>query len=113
LEKRYNSLFIDLDDTLLDFTGDEKKSVLNTLEKYGLPFSDDVYTTYTEIENWQFFNLGEEINAKAYITCRFKVLLKMLEVTDTATIVDDYYTTLCNSHKLKKDALKVHLNLFS
>ena len=107
LEKKYNSLFIDLDDTLLDFSSDEKKAVLKTLEKFGLPCEDDVYMAYTEIENWQLFNLGEEIDAKKFVTSRFKILLKMLEAKDIESISDSYYETLRKSHKLKTNAIKV------
>ncbi|MBR7132696.1 MAG: YjjG family noncanonical pyrimidine nucleotidase [Clostridia bacterium] len=107
MNKRYNSLFIDLDDTLLDFSSDEKKAILNTLEKYNLPCSEDVYTVYSEIENWQYFNLGQEFDAKTLITSRFKVLLKMLEAENIDEISDDYYSAMCNGHKLKKGALKV------
>jgi 2-haloacid dehalogenase len=107
LKKRYNSLFIDLDDTLLDFTGDEKIAVLSTLDKYGLPSDEDAYTLYTEIENWQVFNLGEEIDAKAFITNRFKILLKILEAENIDAIAEDYYITMSKSHKLKKNTLKV------
>ncbi len=107
MSRKYNSIFIDLDDTLLDFSSDEKSALLSTLEKHGLPFGEDVYTTYNEIENWQFFNLGDEIDAKTYITCRFKVLLKMLQVEDIETIVEDYYNSLSNSCKTKSGAIKI------
>ena len=107
MNRRYNSLFFDLDDTLLDFTFDEKNAILTTLEKYELPCGEDVYITYTEIENWQVFNLGCDINSKTMVTSRFKVLLKMLEATNTEEIIDYYYSLISKSHKLKKGTLKV------
>ena len=107
MNNRYNSLFFDLDDTLLDFKFDEKNAVLTTLEKHNLPCAEDVYTAYTEIENWQIFDLGQEINDKTMVTSRFKVLLKMLEAKDIELIAEDYYAIISNMHKLKSGALKV------
>lgn len=105
--RRYNSLLIDLDDTLLDFSGDEKRAILATLEKYGLPHSNDVLELYSEINTWHTFELGEQITAKTVITNHFAKLLKMLEVKEhTAEIIDDYYKLMINSHKVKNGAVK-------
>ena len=55
MKKRYTVLLFDLDDTLLDFTGDEIRALKTVLSKHGLPCGDDVIETYYGIENWQFF----------------------------------------------------------
>jgi len=105
---KYNSLFIDLDDTLLDYSSDEKSSVIEILKKYDLPHDDDVIKLYSEIEVWHAFELGEDITAKTIITNKFLQLLKMLEVKDNIKeLADEFYSLMLKSHKLKNGALKV------
>ena len=48
--KKYNSLFIDLDDTLLEYHSEEINAVLKVLENHSLPHSTDVAEVYSEIE---------------------------------------------------------------
>ena len=104
MNKKYSVLLFDLDDTLLDFTGDEIRALKTVLSKYGLPSGDDVIETYYGIENWQFFEMGN-INAKSMITTRLKVLLKMLEAENSEEITNEYYSLMLSSHKLIGGAL--------
>ncbi len=109
MANRYNSLLIDLDDTLLDFSGDESKAIKAVLENNGIPFSDDVLELYSEInDNGHTFVLGEEITAKSFITNHFVHLLKLLEVKGerAKSIADEYYELMLKSHKLKSGVLK-------
>lgn len=107
--KRYNSLFIDLDDTLLDYSGDETKAIKSTFENNGLDFSDDVIELYNEIEVWHSFELGKEINAKTIVSNKFVQLLKMLEFknSETSRLTDYFYNLMQKSHKVKSGAIKV------
>ncbi len=110
MAKRYNSLLIDLDDTLLDYSNDEKKAIKAVLEKNGIPFSSDVLELYSEInDNGHTFVLGKEITAKSFITNHFVKLLRLLEVRGEMAedLADEYYQEMLNSHKLKTGALKV------
>ena len=104
MKKRYNVLLFDLDDTLLDFTGDEIRALKTVLSKHGLPCGDDVIETYYGIENWQFFEMGN-INSESVITTRLKVLLKMLEAENSEEITTEYYSLMLSSHKLISGAL--------
>ena len=104
MNKKYSILLFDLDDTLLDFTGDEKRALKTVLSKYGLPCADDVIETYYGIEDWQFFEMGN-VNAKSMITTRLKVLLKMLEAENSEEITNEYYSLMLSSHKLIGGAL--------
>lgn len=106
MSKKYKILLFDLDDTLLDFTGDEKRSIATVLSNHGLPNGEDVIETYYTIENWQVFEMGN-ITAKTAITTRFKQLLKMLEADNEQVIIDEYYELMINSHKLISGALKL------
>ncbi len=106
MNKRYSVVLIDLDDTLLDFTHDEKKAITMVLEEHGLPFGEDVLETYYGIEHWQTFLMGD-INSKSFLTSRFSVLLKMLEAPNAQQIIDEYYSLMLISHKLIKGALRL------
>lgn len=106
MKRRYNIILFDLDDTLLNFTGDEQKNITSVLEKHGLPFGKDVLETYYTIENWQTFEMGN-INSKSVITTRFLHLLKILEVKNREELANEYYDLMLNSHKLISGALKL------
>ena len=106
MNKRYNILLFDLDDTLLDFTGNEKKAISTVLERHGLPCGEDVLEAYYNLDNWQTFMMGD-ISAKTVITNRFSVLLKILEAENIKELADEYYSLMLSSHKLIKGALKL------
>lgn len=106
MNKKYNVLLFDLDDTLLDFTGDEIKAIRTVLSNHGLPNGDDVLDTYYGIEHWQTFEMGN-ISSNSVITNRFRVLLKMLEAKNSDEIANEYYELMLSSHKLIPGALKL------
>lgn len=104
--RKYNSLFIDLDDTLLDFSGDELRSVAAILKKYNLPCTEDVLQLYSELDGGHSFKLGAPITAKSVIADKFSVLLKMVEPSAfSEEKINEYYNLMLSSHKLKKGAL--------
>ena len=107
--RKYNTLFIDLDDTLLDYSADEINCLLTVFEKNGLPHSDDVVQLYNEIEVWQAFEMGQEITAKTIVSNKIKQLLKMLEVSkeNIFSITDEFYDMMAKCHKVKHGAIKV------
>lgn len=106
MSKKYKILLFDLDDTLLDFTGDEKRAIKTVLSSHGLPSSDDVLDVYYTIENWQVFEMGN-ITSKTVITTRFLQLLKMLKAKNPSSLADEYYDLMLKSHKLISGALKL------
>ena len=56
-------LFLDLDDTILDFHKAERLAVAKTFRAFGLEPTEDVLTRYHEInkQHWQRLETGEEI----------------------------------------------------
>ncbi len=106
--KKYHSLFIDLDDTLLEYHSEEINAVLSVLENHSLPYSADVTELYSEIETWHTFELGKEITAFDVITNRFSTLLKMIEVKDPlfSVLKQEFFELMQKSHKLKSGVLK-------
>jgi len=108
LDKRYRTLFFDLDDTLFDYTGDEKRCIKKVFEKHGMTADEDVYELYYSIDDWQHFQMGN-ITSKTIITDHFGRMLKMLEVKgeDLKTMVDEFFDYMISSHKLKAGAKEV------
>ena len=56
----YTHIFFDADDTLLDFKKGQLLSFKTVLEGYDIPFSDDLYITYSKInyDLWQQLEQG-------------------------------------------------------
>lgn len=108
MNKRYRTLFFDLDDTLFDYTGDEKRCIKKVFEKHGMTVDDDVYELYYSIDDWQHFQMGN-ITSKTVITDHFGRMLKMLEVKgeDAQTMVDEFFDCMVSSHRLKVGAKNV------
>lgn len=108
MDKVYRTLFFDLDDTLFDYTGDEKRCIKKVFEKHGMTVDNDVYELYYSIDDWQLFVMGN-INSKTIITDHFSRMLKMLEVKgETADkMVDEFFQCMLSSHRLKAGAKEV------
>lgn len=111
--QKYNALFIDLDDTLLEYHSEEINNVLKVLENHSLPHSEDVASVYSEIEAWHTYVLGKEITVFDVITNRFCVLLKMLEIKEPqfSALRLEFFELMQKSHKLKSGVLKTLKNL--
>ena len=106
--KTYKTLFFDLDDTLLDYTGDEKRSISKVFSEYEVPMADDVFDLYYSIDDWQLFTMGN-ITAKTVVTDHFSRMLKMLEIKGSKAekMVDSFYEAMLSSHRMKNGALKL------
>lgn len=101
MDKEYKSLFFDLDDTLFDYTGDEKRSIKKIFHNYGIVFNDDIFDLYYSIDDWQVFKMGC-INSKTMITGRFSRMIEILEINDNSTqMIDEFYNEMISSHSLK------------
>ncbi len=93
---KYTSLFLDLDNTLLDFNKAEKVAISQTLKEFNLPCDEKTVKLYSEINNsfWKSFERGE-IPKNAIFEGRFKTLLSILKVDrDIKSISDSYFNYL-------------------
>lgn len=108
MDRAYKTLFFDLDDTLFDYTGDEKRCIRKVLENHGMTVTDDVFELYYSIDDWQFFTMGN-INSETIITDHFRRMLKMLQFDEDEIVVmsKEFYCAMCNSHHLKYGAKTV------
>lgn len=89
---KYTSLFLDIDNTLLDFYKAEENAITETLKEFFLPYSKDIVKMYSEINRsfWERFERGE-ISKDAIFEGRFKKLVSVLGVErDTAAISENY-----------------------
>ncbi len=97
---KYTTLFLDLDNTLLDFTMAEAVAIRRVLSEYNLPFDDEAVENYSRINlsYWKRFEKGE-IPKNAIYEGRFKSFCEFYNKTaDTATMAVKYTTYLgeCN-----------------
>ncbi len=97
---RYTTLFLDLDNTLLDFNKAEATAIRKVLKDNDLPYDDNAVKTYSEINLsfWKRFEKGE-IEKSEIFEGRF---IKFLEVMglygDTAKISKEYCQNLSEGY---------------
>lgn len=97
---KYTTLFLDLDNTLLDFNMAERVAVRKVLEAYSLPCDDTAVTKYSAINKdyWERFERGE-IPKSAIFEGRFKTFLEFYGLSaDTAAISKDYCKNLSEGY---------------
>ena len=88
----YTTLFLDLDNTLLDFSKSEEWAITKTLEEFGLPSDSETARLYSEINNsyWKRFEKGE-IPKNAIFEGRFKTLLSVLKREGNTKSISEFY----------------------
>lgn len=96
----FTSLFLDIDNTLLDFNMAERQAVRKTLKFFCLPFDDETVTKYSAINKsyWESFERGE-IPKSEIFEGRFKTLLEYLGKSgDTLAISKKYSKNLSEGY---------------
>lgn len=97
---KYTTLFLDLDNTLLDFSKAEAVSIRRVLSEHGLPFNDEAIEVYSRINRtwWERFENGEIAKEMIY-EGRFFSFCEYYGVTaDTKTMSVKYTTYLGESN---------------
>lgn len=89
---RYNVLFIDADDTLLDFQKCEFCAIENTFKKYDLIFNEEVFSIYKKHNHtlWSAFERGE-ITKPEILNRRFRETFAELGYLDVPTSFEEEY----------------------
>ena len=93
-------LFLDLDDTILDFHMQESVAIRKTLSGAGIEPTDENCNLYSKINlrHWKMMELGE-ITREKLIWHRFKELFETLGVTaDSKTTAERYMDHLSEGH---------------
>ena len=97
---KYTTLFLDLDNTLLDFSKAEAVSIRRVLSEHGLPFDNDAVEVYSKINRgwWERFENGE-IPKEMIYEGRFISFCEHYGLTaDTKTMAVKYTTYLGESN---------------
>lgn len=105
----YSSLFLDLDNTLLDFDKAEAAAIRLVLQKHGLPCSTETVKKYSEINlsYWKRYERGE-IKREEIFENRFITLLEYLNRSgNTAAIARDYFAFLSEGSYTVNGALEI------
>lgn len=105
----YTSLFLDVDNTLLDFYMAESVAVRKVLKQHSLPYDDDTVKIYSGINQsyWERFEKGE-IPKSAIFEGRFRTLLEVLNREgDTAAISQDYCAFLSEGYFKMEGAMEI------
>ncbi len=93
-------LFLDLDDTILDFGKAERIALSKTLRQFGIEPEDSICTRYSQINraHWEMLE-RREITRQQVLTGRFHVLFKELgKEADPAELAACYESHLASGH---------------
>ena len=96
----YTSIFLDIDNTLLDFNMAEAVAVRKVLQQHSLPSDDNAVKTYSDINRmyWERFEKGE-IPKSAIFEGRFKTLLETFGMSgDVSALSKDYCENLSEGY---------------
>lgn len=106
---KYTSLFLDLDNTLLDFDMAEKVAVRKVLQAHNLPCDDDAVKIYSQINKsyWERFERGE-IPKSDIFEGRFNTFLEHYNAQgDTAAISKEYCVKLSEGYFKVEGAIEI------
>lgn len=100
---KYSSIFLDIDNTILDFYMAESVAIKEVLRSHSLPYDEKTVKLYSAINQsyWERFEKGEILKSEIF-EGRFKSLLEALSLEgDTAQIAKDYFNELsCGYYKM-------------
>lgn len=107
--KKYKVLFLDLDNTLLDFSKAESSAIRKVFTDFSLPNDDEAVTTYSKINDfyWKRFEKGE-IPKNAIFEGRFHTFLEHYNLSgDTSAISKAYFEALSQTYFLVDGAIEI------
>ena len=107
--KHFQTLLLDADNTLLDFSAGEKEALKQTFHKYGYLLNEEIAATYEgiNVNLWRQYELGK-MDRKTVIYSRFGLLFKEIGIEDDGIkFEDDYQELLGMQHSFMEDALQV------
>ena len=86
------NVFLDLDDTILDFQKGERKALKKAFSDMGIPTDEDTVKRYIEInlDCWRALERGEMTKDEVLVG-RFEMLFRELSISASATEAQDIY----------------------
>ena len=103
------NIFLDLDDTLLDFHKAEKNAIANTLSQFGVEPKEEYLSRYSELNlsQWKLLEQGKTTREKLRIH-RYELLFREIGADISAENAADYYETrLSTGHFFMEGAEKL------
>lgn len=90
----FQTIFLDLDDTLLDFGAAERAAISKTFREIGMEPTPALLRRYSEINQsqWEAFERGE-ITRETVLTRRFELLFAELGMAQDPAATEDIYRT--------------------
>jgi 2-haloacid dehalogenase len=111
--KQYENLIFDLDDTLLDFQDNERKSLKVIFKKYNIPFEEKSINEYKTI-NRKFWSQIEQgcINKEEALTKRFEEFFALYGYDIKGELIEkEYQNCLNKGHKTIPNAMETLIKL--
>lgn len=95
--KRFSTLLLDADDTLLDFHKDERQALIKALTHFGVPVTEENIKIYSDINQgmWRQLERGEITKPELKRT-RFKKFFEAIDFhcNEEPLTVNEYYLSL-------------------
>ena len=113
--KKYQTLFFDVDDTLLDFGAAENAALRMLFEDQNIPFTDAIKADYKRINRglWRSFEEGK-LDRDEVVNTRFAILFKEYgQEVDGSLLEKQYRSYLEEGHQLVDGALELITELHS
>lgn len=111
---KYKYVLFDADATLLDFKKSEHEAVIDVLNKFELPVSEEIIKKYSSIndEHWKMLERGEIEKNKLYAS-RWARLCEFYSFDRDFQAMSDFYTeTLATKSYLMDGALEICEKLY-
>lgn len=108
-KKYYKAVFIDIDDTLLDFKKCSQQALEESCKKIGVPYSPNLYAYFHEVDKklWDRQKLGE-INVDEVLQMRFETVCdSLVQKVDPSLFNKTFQASLAKTTVLVDGALEV------
>ncbi|MDO4297327.1 MAG: YjjG family noncanonical pyrimidine nucleotidase [Lachnospiraceae bacterium] len=91
---RYDTILMDADETILDFSQAERSAFARTLEKYEITCTEEVFALYSDINHglWKSFERGE-ISKQEILDRRFRETFQRLGIRGEFPGLEEAYQT--------------------
>lgn len=89
---KYDTILMDADETILDFSKAERFAFIRTLKRYGIACPEEVFALYSDINHglWKAFERGE-ISKQEILDRRFRETFEKSGITGEFPGLEDYY----------------------
>ena len=86
-------VFMDIDDTIFDFSAFVKKTMKDGFEKYGLlPYSDEMFLVFNEINNKLWRSIEQEgLTFQELTKMRWNTIFKEIGISFDGRLFEDYF----------------------